>query len=1589
MAELYFKIERDWEKVVKLRSEIAKLEAQLSEMDASKSPEAIKVMENQLSTTKKEMNSLVSEAAKVGAVLNDDFSKQVFDASQNVNSLTQKLIIQKGTVKEVEHDIARLSARYKQLATGTSETSSVLSEMNTAKKVLKEEKTMLFDLAQQQSEARLLVKKLRDEYTQYKGSSKDVVSLNSKIWKSFKKVFSFSEGLAVLFKGVKDGIMTIVEFQQVNANLAAILGKSRSEIISLTQSAKALGNTTEWGASQITRLQTELVQLGFDEKQILDMQKPILKFATAINVDLADAATLAGSTLRAFEMDSNETERVVSAMAVATNRSALDFSYLNTAMSIVAPVANKFNFTIEETTALLSTLANSGFNASSAATVTHNILLNLADANGKLAQELGRPVKGLDDFTQGLILLRKKGTDLDKMLELTDERSLSAFSTFLSGAESARELAKELQNTSGELERKQKERLNTVEGSVKLLKSAWESLMLSFSSSTGIMKAVIDSLTGIVNAVNSVVSSSNNTVESYKIQIEETAKLEHEMTPLISRYEVLNKKMGENKDETKLNKDEQEELKNIINLIAGAIPGVITEFDKYGNALDINTDKAIEYLRVQKAILNFTHRDLIKSEQKKLNDLRIEMAREQSIYESGGTTITPDGGFKTVKQDLTTDELTNKYKYIKFLGKQIEEQEKLVNGLTGVTAEQEYARATFRKKNKEDLEAWIQDEENAKDEYFHIAREVLTEINNPEKGGDEKPEIYSKAYKDAEDDWKEKKAKLEKIKRERDQFTKAEYEQAVKDEATAGQKFLDLGGIVDPKKVNDTRESQAQYKLLLDKQALDRIRSEEDVQNQLTQERIDLMDEGSEKYIAQMKLNFEREKQAIDRQKEDFLRKKIDDVRAAFEANPANKDKKGAFDGSKIELTGSEQNYFVEKYNNLASKYEKIEKERIDNQEADWDDYLIRYGSFQMKKDALTRKYNKQIDDALKEGSVGKAASLQKEFEELSAALDIDKLKHEMNWELIFGDLSKVTEKQLKSIKQQLKEFKESNTFKDTATTDQIKVIEEAMASIDSALVDKGGFFGGLSDSMEEYKRTVENLQKAQEEYDKALASGNQIVIDKAKTNLNKAENEQANAAGSVEKSKDKAINNMTSVANAMSKLGSAEFNLTSFGSAVGELVDVFDQSGNAIGGLIASILAMLDQISEQGYDKFVGNIFKSIGSASRSIAETVAKPWAKLYGIKIGSSGNKAAKDAQQLQDITNKLSLTNDGINKLIERRIELIKDATAAERGHLKALTESQIKEQQKYNEYKFDQLSGNEIFGKAGKNNNLTLDALMKKEGLKDYDDFVKWWNEGGYVSLITEEGYDLRNKEMWDNIVNSNNDMVEAEERIREAINESNTGTTFDELRSSLLDLVATADTTFNDISDSFEDHMRKAILNMVRSKYITKQLEDWYEDFSAAMSDGELTQDEVTKLRSDYEDIFNVARNNYDAALNMSGISMESSSNQEATKRGFKSMSQDTADELNGRFTTLQMAGEEIKEQTMAQTMALTDIKGSLDLSHLTMDGIRTIADETRDILRDTYLLTVDIRDNTSAIIKPIKEMALDIKAVKLNTSKL
>lgn len=335
-----------------------------------------------------------------------------------------------------------------------------------------------------------------DEYKKGLESAKqETKDFGTWVQANWKKVAAAIAAATAAIRAFASGVKIIADFEKANSVLAGVLGKTVGEIKALSNSAEMLGRSTAYTATQVTGLQTELAKLGFGEGQIMSMQKAILDFATAMGVELADAAAFTGSTLRTFGLRASDTEDALNVLAVASDKSALGFSKLNTAMPIVGPVAKSIGLDIRDTASLLGVLANSGFDASSAATALRNIFLYLADSSSKLSKAIGKPVKTLPDLLDGLDKLKGQGLSVGEALELTDKRAVAAFTTLVEGTASARELRAALEEVNGAVDKKAQAQIDNIKGSVELLKSAWEGFILGMQNSKGAIKRVLDLLT--------------------------------------------------------------------------------------------------------------------------------------------------------------------------------------------------------------------------------------------------------------------------------------------------------------------------------------------------------------------------------------------------------------------------------------------------------------------------------------------------------------------------------------------------------------------------------------------------------------------------------------------------------------------------------------------------------------------------------------------------------------------------------------------------------------------------------------------------------------------------------------------------------------------------------------------------------------------------------------------------------------------------------------------------------------------------------------------------------------------------------------
>ena len=545
--------------------------------------------------------------------------------------------------------------------------------------------------------------------------------------KGFKSMLGAASVLTVAIKAfglLKDAIggafAAAFEFEKASSKLAAILGTTKEGVHLLTEEAKRLGASTVFTAAEVLALETELAKLGFLESEILDSTEAVLKFAQATDAGLGEAAALAGAALRAFGADAKEMERYVASMAVATTKSALSFSYIETALSTVAPVANAFGFTIEDTLTLLGKLADAGFDASSAATATRNILLNLADANGQLAGELGRNVKTLPELAQALTDLKKRGISLSEALELTDKRSVSAFNSFLSSADSLVALREQLTGAEDELSRMSHTMNDNVQGAWTGLKSAWEGFALGVIKSTGWIKDALNAAASALRGLTRLVTKEDK-AKMYDDALEKTVNMQSETGRLLNRYEELTEK-------TVKTKEEHEEYSAVMEKLSRMYPGIVTGIDEYGNATEIAAEKVRALMALEKERLKLEHGKTVKALTKDVDELdrrravyRDRFRRGETIAEGsaiGSAISTP------VYRTLTDAEIDETRRQIQDISAQREAAQERIDLLTGRTFDRIYEDAVTLQKMKTEfnamdeaaLKSWVDANKEASEE---------------------------------------------------------------------------------------------------------------------------------------------------------------------------------------------------------------------------------------------------------------------------------------------------------------------------------------------------------------------------------------------------------------------------------------------------------------------------------------------------------------------------------------------------------------------------------------------------------------------------------------------------------------------------------------------------------------------------------------------------------------------------------------------------------------------------------------------------------------------------------------------------------
>lgn len=700
----------------------------------------------------------------------------------------------------------------------------------------------------------------------------------------------------------------------------------------------------------------------------------------------------------------------------------------------------------------------------------------------------------------------------------------------------------------------------------------------------------------------------------------------------------------------------------------------------------------------------------------------------------------------------------------------------------------------------------------------------------------------------------------------------------------------------DGRETKDTGKSARDYQ---DELADARIRA----QQKLEAARISVMREGVRKRQALARQELDESLAQIDKEERDTL-KKMDEAEKKRGVKSTPEERQAVKDNASQQRLVAYQQY--------AKEFYTADKEWQEKDLQSWIDYNKEYGTYQQKRLAIMREYTLKSSKESLNGNDKRMLSRQRD--EALSELDFNELKDTINWDVVFGNLDKVAKKELQKVKRQIVSFRNSPEFKKSATPEQMQVIEEAIGKIDSEVIEKGGLFGNLTESIREYSEAVDELTAAQRDYDEAVRQygADSAEAEAARKKRNKAEAGERNAGNNLEASKDKAVRNITAVADAMNTLGEADMSLSSFGSAVGSLVDTLSASGSKIGGIIAAILAILDQIGQKGLEGFVGNILESVMHAAGGLWDSIGR----LFGVK-GLGGIFKGADYSGYNEMVDQYNRLNEIWDELIDKKKEYIETSYGAEAQ--KVGEEALALQRTAIDSYR---ILGKERLNSGASTGSHSIGVRQRKwmssqdwaaAGAALGEDFYRYGiGEGrmtGLFDLSVEQLEKLKSEAptFWakldDDVRNYLDKIIDGSEKlgdIQAQIKEQLTQMSFDSMRDAFYDTLLDMESGAEDFSEDFSEYLQKAILKTSLSKVYDKRLQEWYDKFANYNKEGGIDTGEYKDLQQEWNDIVKDALEERDSLKDIFGWTSSSSSSQSGRAGTVTSMTEETAGRLEG-----------------------------------------------------------------------------------------
>lgn len=710
--------------------------------------------------------------------------------------------------------------------------------------------------------------------------------------------------------------------------------------------------------------------------------------------------------------------------------------------------------------------------------------------------------------------------------------------------------------------------------------------------------------------------------------------------------------------------------------------------------------------------------------------------------------------------------------------------------------------------------------------------------------------------------------------------------------------------------------------------------------------RIQIMQEGIAKRKALAKQEYDEQLADIDKQERDTIAK-MDQARKQGDNIPQSQ-----YDEVKTEA--DEQRLLAEKI--LAEKIYQINKEYLDKTLDAEIEYNKQYGTWQEKREAVALEYTKKI--ALAQTEAEKKL-LKEKGKEAVAAVDFEEFKENINWELIFGNLDQVAKQELQKLRAQLEQFRQSPEYKNMAI-DERKVLDEALNEIQQNIIEKGGLLGNLPEQLQVLAEAQNELEKAQSEYNKSLILGTEAEKEAALKKRNQAQANVVNAQANVNAAADLTGQRFSKVTDSMIRLSEARSDLSQLGNSIGTLIDAFSDADSKIGGIVGSIIGVLEQLGDQGISGFVGGILENVSNLAGHMWDTIGS----FFGVK-GLGGIFYGADYSEYENMKSQYETLSDIWDELIDKKQQYIDISYGeeAEKAYQESVNLLNQKMQQAY--------ALAEARKSAGSSMGSHSIAYRQNRDLGGYaSELYKYVNQNGNYNDITNallgaSADQLRNvrDNMWAfwagldaEFRNALEQIIACDDQIDdlgEKMNEVMTGVDFSSFQNSFVDMLNDLDSTSQDFADNFEKYLQNAVFSSLIANKYKSRIEALYKDWTEK-ADGGLTTDEVNKLRQDYQNIINDMLAEREQIMNSFGWESSSSGSSQSPGSGaLTTMSQDS-------ISTFEAIGRNMQTHLANTDKFVQEIRNTQKLDSQTL---ATIASHTAYIVL-IYDLMEDLKLN-------------------------